>query len=321
MTDYQELAEKYFRGEISDAEERALYDWVKADESHLDALHRWEEEWKQAEGAETSEKWTRILGRLSAREVLEAEDIQPVRHQAPLWSLAAAVAVLLATLFFVTRPAPPQLYTMEAPAGERCRVFLPDSSVVWLNSGSKLCFDDSFNGRKRNVKLTGEGFFEVAKMEKKPFSVTCGEVSVVVRGTRFNVSAYPEDRYVKTAVVDGHVSFIHGDAHVELYKGQSARFDLVSETFYRAMEDPVDEAAWTRSQFVYSDISLIELTEKLSRTFAVKFHFNTTEHLDDKFSISLRNNETLPEVLEALEHIIPVKTRMEGDNVYIDPRK
>ena len=320
MTYYQELAEKYFRGEISDADERALYDWVKADESHLDALHRWEEEWQQAEGAETSEKWTRILGRLSAREVLEAEDIQPVRHQVPWWSLAAAVAVLLATLFFVTRPTPPQLYTMEAPAGERCRVFLPDSSVVWLNSGSKLCFDDSFNGRKREVKLYGEGFFEVAHRDNKPFSVSCGEVAVIVRGTRFNVSAYPEERYVKASVLDGHVSFVHGEAHVELYKGQAARFDLVSGTFYRAMEDPADDAAWTKSQFVYSGISLTELAEKLSRAYAVKFHFITTEHLNDKFNISLRNNETLPEVLEALERIIPVKTRMEGDNIYIDPK-
>lgn len=320
MTNYQELAEKYFRGEISDADERTLYDWVRDDESHLEALHQWEEAWQRSEGTETTEKWTRILGRLSAREVLEAEDIQPVRHQVPWWSLAAAVAVLLTTLLFTLRPTPPQLYTMEAPAGERCRVFLPDSSVVWLNSGSKLCFDDSFNGKKREVKLYGEGFFEVAHRDNKPFSVTCGEVAVIVRGTRFNVSAYPEERYVKASVLDGHVSFVHGEAHVELYKGQAARFDLVSETFYRAMEDPADDAAWTKSQFVYSGISLTELAEKLSRTYAVKFHFITTEHLNDKFNISLRNNETLPEVLEALERIIPVKTRMEGDNVYIDPK-
>ena len=320
MTEYQELAKKYFRGEISDQEERALYDWAKSDDKNLEILHLWEGQWQETEGGEASEKWARILGRLSAREVLEAEDATPVRRQAPLWSLAAAAVALVATLFFLLRPVPPQLYTMEAPAGERCRVFLPDSSVVWLNSGSKLCFDDSFNAKKRNVRLYGEGFFEVAHRDDKPFSVSCGEVSVIVRGTRFNVSAYPEERYVKASVLEGHVSFVHGDAHVELFKGQSARFDLVSSSFSRSEEDPADEAAWTKSQFVYSGISLTELAEKLSRAYAVKFHFNTTEHLDDKFNISLRNNETLPEVLDALERIIPVKIRVEGDNVYVDKK-
>lgn len=320
MTDYQKLAEKYFRGEINDQEEKTLYDWVKADEDHLNALHAWEEAWRHEAEGDASEMWTRMLGRLSAREVLETEDVIPERKQAPWWSLAAAVAALLSSLFFLFRPVEPQLYTMEAPAGERCRVFLPDSSVVWLNSGSRLCFNDDFNTRKREVKLIGEGYFEVAHRENRPFSVTCGDVSVLVRGTRFNVSAYPEERYVQTSVVDGHVTFIHGEAHVDLYKGQSARFDLVSETFYRSMEDPEDAAAWTNSQFVYSGISLTELAEKLSRTYAVKFHFNTTEHLNDVFSIALRNNETLPEVLSALERIIPIKTRMEGNNVYVDKK-
>ena len=320
MIEYQELAQKYFRGEISDQEERTLYDWVKSDDKHLEALHLWEGQWQETEGGKASEQWARILGRLSAREVLEAEDATPVRRRVPLWSLAAAAAALVATLILTLRPAPVQLYTMEAPAGERCRIFLPDSSVVWLNSGSKLCFDDSFNAKKRSVRLYGEGFFEVAHREDKPFNVSCGEVSVIVRGTRFNVSAYPEERYVQASVLDGHVSFVHGDAHVELFKGQSARFDLVSGRFSRSPADPADEAAWTKSQFVYSGISLTELAEKLSRAYAVKFHFNTTEHLDDKFNISLRNNETLPEVLDALERIIPVRIRVEGDNVYVDKK-
>ena len=66
--------------------------------------------------------------------------------------------------------------------------------------------------------------------------------------------------------------------------------------------------------------NLSELAEKLSRTYAVKFHFNTTEHLEDEFSISLRNNETLSDVLNALERIIPVKIRVDGENVYINKK-
>jgi hypothetical protein len=74
------------------------------------------------------------------------------------------------------------------------------------------------------------------------------------------------------------------------------------------------------SRFIYNNISLSELAKKLSRTYAVKFHFNTTEHLEDEFNISLRNNENLPVILKALEKIIPVSTRIEGEDVYIDKK-
>ena len=90
--------------------------------------------------------------------------------------------------------------------------------------------------------------------------------------------------------------------------------------FARLADDPEDVSAWTKSQFIYNNINLAELAEKLSRTFAVTFHFNTTEHLMDRFSISLRNNESLQDVMKALETLIPVRTRIEGDEVYVDKR-
>ena len=209
---------------------------------------------------------------------------------------------------------------MEAPAGEKCRVALPDHSVEWLNSGSKLSFEDSFNRTERTVTLVGEGYFDVAHDDDRPFTVRCGDVSVLVKGTRFNVSAYPEDRYVVTSVVEGHVVFSDGTAGLDLYKGQSAHYDLLAGRFSRSLENPDDVSAWTESRFVYDNINLVELADKLSRTYAVQFHFNTSDYLDYKFNISLRNNETLADVLSALERIIPVKTRIEGDNVYVDKK-
>lgn len=322
MSEYQELAFKYFRGEISPEEEGVLYRWVNESEQNLAALHAWEDDWKQSSSARDSEPWTHILGRLAARGALEEGEIR-IRKRNPrlLWYAAAAAVAVLAVLPFIPRHQDEvQLYTMEAPAGEKCRVVLPDSSVVWLNSGSRLCFDDSFNKHGRSVRLFGEGYFDVTHNEGRPFSVSCDEVSITVHGTKFNVCAYPEERYVKASVLDGHVSLCHDQAKVELLKGQSARYDVVSGVFVRSDELPEDAAAWTESRFVYDNITLGELAERLSRIYAVRFHFNTTEHLNDRFSISLRNNETLPVVLEALERIIPVRARIDADNVYIEKK-
>lgn len=322
MINYNDLAKKYFSGRINADEESELYAWVREDESHLDQLHAWEDEWKESEENSQDVNWERMLGRIAAREVLEGGDFRTTKKPVRWWPYAAAAVMAIGILLRVALPhGSQQIYAMEAPVGEKCRVFLPDSTVVWLNSDSRLSFDESFNHKVRNVKLVGEGYFEVAHNENKPFSVICGDVSVLVRGTKFNVSAYPEDRFVSASVVEGHVSFINEDAHLELYKGQSAQYDLLAGAFSRSLENPEDAAAWTQSRFRYDDITLRELSVKLSRTYAVRFHFNTTEHLDQRFNISLRNNETLPEVLQALEFIIPVKARIEGDNVYIDKQQ
>jgi len=322
MSNYKELAIKYFSGRISADEESELYSWVKEKDANLEMLHSWEEEWKESEGQSLNNSWERMLGKIAAREVLDGAELQTAKKPVRWWSYAAAAAVALMVLLRVAIPhGDQQIYAMEAPVGEKCRVLLPDSTVVWLNSDSRLSFNESFNHKVRNVKLIGEGYFEVSHNAKKPFSVDCGEVSVLVRGTKFNVSAYPEDKKVSASVVEGHVSFAHEDAQIELYKGQSAQYDLLSETFSRSVEDPENAAAWTKSRFIYDNITLRELAAKLSRTYAVRFHFNTTEHLDQKFNISLRNNETLPEVLQALEFIIPVKARIVGDDVYINKQQ
>ena len=326
MTNRKEQAFKYFRGIISTVEERDLHDWVKEDPANYAILHSWEKEWAAAESDSISGKWGEMLGRIAVRHTVEEGELRIDRRPRG-WlyaSIAVVAAIFVAALAIYSfapmfnRPA--QLYSTEAPAGEKCRVILPDNTTVWLNSGSRLSYDDSYSRKERNVRLVGEGYFEVAKDDEHPFIVDCGDASVLVKGTKFNVSAYPEDSQIITGVVDGHVVFSHGAAHVDLFKGQSATYNILTKVFSRSKKAPSNLCAWTESRFVYENINLSELAEKISRTYAVKFHFNTTEYLEDEFTISLRNNETLADVLNALERIIPVRAVMDGENVYINKK-
>ncbi len=78
---------------------------------------------------------------------------------------------------------------------------LPDSTMVWLNSGSTLKFPLSFrNQKERKVILHGEGYFEVVKNEKHPFIVSTESVDVKVLGTSFNVMAYDNTSNVTVAL-------------------------------------------------------------------------------------------------------------------------
>ncbi len=62
-----------------------------------------------------------------------------------------------------------------------------------------------FQGDRREVELTGEAYFQVAKDSARPFIVRVGEAYIRVLGTAFNISAYPDDRIIKTTLESGSV--------------------------------------------------------------------------------------------------------------------
>lgn len=78
--------------------------------------------------------------------------------------------------------------TIEIPYGSKSKVTLPDGTSVWLNSGSRLSYLESFGHSNRNVSLDGEAYFEVTKNKKLPFSVLSGKVKIKVLGTKFTLN-------------------------------------------------------------------------------------------------------------------------------------
>jgi len=91
---------------------------------------------------------------------------------------AAAVAILLigfSALWMTNRAHYNQILCQQteivSPSGQKSKIVLPDSSVVWLNSGSSLKYKGNFNRKEREVVLEGEAYFEVAKNKSKKFRV------------------------------------------------------------------------------------------------------------------------------------------------------
>ncbi|HEX3008177.1 MAG TPA: FecR family protein, partial [Bacteroidales bacterium] len=89
--------------------------------------------------------------------------------------VALLTGAMLSYLFFSKKNENPvSYYQVKAPLGGRSELTLPDGSVVWLNAGSSIRYDNRFNERNRNLYLEGEGYFKVAKNKKLPFIVKTG---------------------------------------------------------------------------------------------------------------------------------------------------
>jgi transmembrane sensor len=229
-----------------------------------------------------------------------------------------AIPLLIATLYFgydkYAKSATDKVHLAQVnvASGSVIKYELPDNSIVWLNSGSKLTYPTKFQKDKREVTLSGEAYFEVKANKKSPFYVnTPSGMKVYVYGTRFNVSAYDDDNTVETTLESGHVNAIspNGVSMYEIQPGECLMFDKANKTFsLKAVE--VDElTAWKDGKLLFRDTSLDEVLKRLSRHFNVDIKLNNHLHKDYQYRATFRD-ETITQILDYLSKSVTMKWSM-----------
>lgn len=320
----QALAICYFEGRISPEEEKSLFDYIHREKAHYLAFKQWEKAWQTGYQADdiTQTEWNRLESRLQQRVALIPIGLRP---RYGLWKKAAVIAVLVVSTFALhiglghLQPfwEEPAYFTSEAPYGQKSRIVLSDGTIVWLNAGSRLTYSDRYNSSHRNVKLEGEGYFEVVKNEGAPFTVQTRLYNIVVKGTKFNVTAYPEDTYIATTLLEGAVVLNYKGKEIPMRPGESMRLDIPSGKFIRQKTEARQSKAWAEDRIEYDNITLKELIVKLSRQYNTPIHLAREEAGEKTFCISLRNRETIGEVMTALEQLIPIQIERKGKDIYI----
>lgn len=320
----QELAFAYFAGKISKADEKKLFEFIQKEEQNYQQFKDWERAWmlSEKEDLRTAREWESLQCRIRTHEA-----VNPMisKSGSDLWRWAIAIAamfvlivggtwVVLNTTTFMNKA---QYIVFEAPYGEKSKMTFPDGTVVWLNAGSSLKYSNKYNTDDRVVELEGEGYFEVAKKKKIPFVVHTRGYDVVVKGTKFNVTAYPEDSNITTTLMEGAVELLKEKQHIAMKPGESVTLNVVSGKFTLTKVNPDVSKAWSENRIEYDNISLRELAAKLSRQYDVKIHLLTEEVGDKRFRISLRNQETIGEVMSALKEIIPIQVERKNMDIYI----
>jgi hypothetical protein len=206
----------------------------------------------------------------------------------------------------------PTMNTLVIPYGSRSTITLADGSKVWLNAGSRLIYPSRFVDKKREVYLVGEAFFDIEKNEKMPFVVNSLNVEVEVLGTRFNVSAYPEDNSIQTVLVEGSVNVKSTNSRIfekgiTLVPGQLA---LLNKSTGKTMIYDVDTeyyTLWTEGLFGFKNADLISLINKLERYFNISFDFADPVDGTIKISGKLDVTSGREEVLEYLTRLTKLK--------------
>jgi transmembrane sensor len=179
--------------------------------------------------------------------------------------------------------------TITTPTGGQYQVTLPDHSRVWLNAGSSLKFPTAFTGTTRDVEMTGEAYWEIARDRSKPFTIRAGSVKVSVLGTSLNIMAYTGEPSLQTTLISGQVRVEGRGGSVMLAPGQEAvagtdRLDLIPKV------DTATAVAWKEGFFAFNNADIQTVMRTVSRWYnvEVKYEGNVSAYHVD--GIVNRNN-------------------------------
>jgi len=194
------------------------------------------------------------------------------------------------------------------PYGNQSRIVLSDSTVVWLNAGSRLIYPTLFKNKTREVLLFGEAFFEVAKNPEKPFIVKTSDLEIRVLGTQFNVSSYEEDDLVQTVLKEGSVDVrrqgtLFFDHDVVLKPNQMASYNKTTNDTKVNTVDPDYYTLWTKGLISFDDIDLNRVIKKVERFYNISIGFSDPEKKMMRISGKLDLKQGRKEVMEYLEKV------------------
>lgn len=236
--------------------------------------------------------------------------IRTKRRTVSLWKWAGSIAAATIALFLLYNvPVYLQkniqqevaLNTIKVPPGQRVEVTLADGTHIWLNARSEFSYPASFNGDKREVRLKGEAFFDVAKSKDKKFIVNTGRCEVEVLGTQFNIEAYNENEF-STALLRGSVKVTdksQPDESVVLEPNNAVSLHNGKLTVTPITD--LNPYSWKEGLITFKDIRFRELMKKLEKNYGIRIIIENKNLDDYACSGKFRISDGIEEVLRALQ--------------------
>ena len=208
-------------------------------------------------------------------------------------------------------------YTLNVPYGAEYDLVLPDGSKVYLNAGSVLRYPERFNDTRREVFLSGEAYLEVVHNEEHPFVVRTRDIAVRVLGTIFNINAYPDNKWVKTTLVEGKIEIQCGGRHIEMKPGtQVAYCKETHETTYHPVNTRL-YTSWKDGYYDFENMELEELAQILSRWYDVQIEFARPELRELRFSGRLKRYDSAETLFKMLDYVHNVTFTIEKGRIII----
>lgn len=207
--------------------------------------------------------------------------------------------------------------TTETPRGGQWHLILADGTNVWLNAASSIHYPTRFTGGERDVELTGEAYFEVAKNKDMPFIVKTNNTTIKVLGTHFNVNTY-ESTNTKTTLLEGSIQASNNSSTILLKPGQQAITKSNTSAIQIKNVNTYESVAWRNGYFIFRNDNIVNIMNQLIRWYDIDvvYHGDVEQK---KFDGTYSNSKDITELLNALEQTGTIHFKIAGRRVTVMP--
>jgi ferric-dicitrate binding protein FerR (iron transport regulator) len=213
-------------------------------------------------------------------------------------AIAASILLLIGVTFFYSF-LNSNVTTISTVKGERKEILLADGSHVFLNAKSSITYNNNFTD-KRNISLSGEAFFKVARDTEKPFTITSNNTETKVLGTSFNINSTSRNKTI-VSVNTGKVivrSKTKLKDSIILTKNQQVEF-INNKPLKLSYNNSDDLMAWTKNIIVLNNETLENTAEILENWYNISIDIENEKIKNETISGKF-NNETLKNVMQSI---------------------
>lgn len=207
--------------------------------------------------------------------------------------------------------------TLSTSRGEQTQLRLPDGTLVFLNAASSLKYPVSFVEKgKRQVFLTGEGYFEVAKDRLHPFIVKTARQEVRVLGTHFNINAYEDEAATKTTLLEGSV-LISNSNHSQKVLKPGEQSVLSAGLIQVAPADVEEVTDWKNGEFIFGGDDFRTVMRKIGRWYNIEVIYEPSAPVNLQLGGFSSRSRNISTVLKMIAKTGEVHFRIEGQKVFV----
>lgn len=353
----------YLTGDIESERLKNLKVWIAESKENEAYFNSYKDSWLLSGVAskknffDKTSLWERVQSHIELKQAdsLAMEPVEDtnrfnfkkILRYAALWITVFASGGIIGYVVLKNNIDPSYKTEITVPYGTKTIAKLPDGSIVYLNAGSTLSYDQNFNKKKRQLQLSGEAYFNVATNKSKPFEVFTSTLIVRATGTKFNVKAYPNESIATTTLVEGKIdirkrSWSKENSSIELNPKQCLVYSttktikkkISTSSNQKSMQYHPDNVgdkftlykdvktelytSWSQGNWVIESETLRDFAPELARRFNMQIQFKDEEIKNYTFSGTIRK-ETIEQLLKALKLTTPIiNYKIKNDTISLE---
>lgn len=318
---FSELMSKYVSGNASAQEVAELEAWVLENSEHKQQFQAFKKAWmltgmqREQAKVDVDAMWRQTSEQLFPQaKSAKVVDMKPRINRRLWFGIAAAVVALIVAVIWIF-PSKDDSPLIVQTTDKIQSLTLSDGSQITLNQESSFRFEATEEGQ-RQVELTGDAYFEVARDEKRPFVIQAQEVEIEVLGTAFYVDAREGQSDIQVVVASGSVAVRAGGEEQVLRANEKATFQKDNAQLLKQANEDINFRALKTDTLIFEDAPMEEVVYVLNRRYRAKIRIENTSFTQCKLTGTYRNM-SLNDILEVLQVTFEIEAKKQGEEIVL----